>query len=80
MKTDLKLRMKSPIFWFNTILSFVAPIMVYYKVSIDDFTTWNGILDVVLSALKNPYVLGLAFVSLWNNIVHPTNKNIKPLQ
>lgn len=25
---------------------------------------------------KNPYVLGLIFVSLWNNIINPTTKGI----
>lgn len=76
MKIDLKVRFKNPIFWFNTILSFIAPILVYYKVSAKDFTNWSDIFDIALEALKNPYVLGLSFVSLWNNIINPTTKGI----
>ena len=69
-------RFKNPIFWFNTIASFVLPIMAYYGLTAQDFTTWNSIFDVVLDALKNPYVLGLAFISLWNNIINPITKGI----
>ncbi len=76
MKIDLKERIKSPIFWINNIMAIVVPILAYYKASVNDFTTWESIFDLVLSALKNPYVLGLVFVSLWNNIVHPKPKTL----
>ncbi len=76
MKIDLKARLKNPIFWINNALAFIAPILVYYKVSSQDFTSWSDVFDITLNALKNPYVLGLAFVSLWNNIINPTTKGI----
>lgn len=76
MKIDLKSRFKNPIFWFNTLLSFIAPILVYYKASVQDFTSWSEVLKIALEALKNPYILGLSFVSLWNNIINPTTKGI----
>lgn len=75
-KIDWKSRFKSPMFWFNTVLSIVTPIFVYYKVSKDDFTTWNSVFSLVLDAIKNPYVLGLSLVSLWNNVTNPIAKSI----
>ncbi|WP_250277719.1 phage holin [[Clostridium] colinum] len=77
MKIDWKARVKNPIFWINTIIAFLAPILVYYKVSSEDFTSWSSIFTIGLNALKNPYVLGLALVSLWNNIINPTTKGIR---
>lgn len=69
-------RIKNPIFWVNTILAIAMPIIAYYGMSAKDFTTWDSIFKVILDALKNPYVLGLAFVSLWNNIINPVTKGI----
>ena len=75
-KIDLKTRFKNPIFWVNAFLSIAMPIIAYYGISAKDFTTWNSIFNVILDALKNPYVLGLALVSLWNNNINPFTKGI----
>ncbi len=75
-KINWKERIKNPIFWVNTILAIAMPIIAYYGMSAKDFTTWDSIFKVILDALKNPYVLGLAFVSLWNNIINPVTKGI----
>lgn len=69
-------RFKNPIFWVNCFLAIAMPIIAYYGMSTKDFTTWGSIFNVVLDALKNPYVLGLALVSLWNNIINPITKGI----
>ena len=71
-----KERFKNPIFWVNTFLAIAMPIIAYYGMSVKDFTTWGSIFNIVLDALKNPYVLGLALISLWNNIINPTTKGI----
>ena len=76
MKINWVERIKNPIFWVNTILAIAMPIIAYYGMSAKDFTTWDSIFKVILDALKNPYVLGLAFVSLWNNIINPVTKGI----
>ena len=76
MKINWVERIKNPIFWVNTILAIAMPIIAYYGMSAKDFTTWESIFKIILDALKNPYVLGLAFVSLWNNIINPVTKGI----
>ena len=73
---NLKARFKNPIFWVNCFLAIAMPIIAYYGMSAKDFTTWGSIFNVVLDALKNPYVLRLAFISLCNNIINPTTKGI----
>nr|WP_317357860.1 phage holin [uncultured Tyzzerella sp.] len=76
MKINWVERIRNPIFWVNTILAIAMPIIAYYGMSAKDFTTWDSIFKVILDALKNPYVVGLVIVSLWNNIINPVTKGI----
>lgn len=72
-----KLRASNPIFWVNVALSIATPILGYYGMAIESFTTWNSIYDVVLNAVQNPYVVGLMAVSLWNTVINPTTKGVR---
>lgn len=74
---DWKNRFKNPVFWFNTFLAIVTPILAYFGINGQDLTTWNSIFTLVFDAFKNPYVVGLVLVSLWNNIINPLTKGIK---
>ncbi|WP_250277357.1 phage holin [[Clostridium] colinum] len=73
---DWKKRFKNPIFWVNTFLAIVTPILAYFGMNGADLTTWDSLFNLALNAFKNPYVLGLALVSLWNNIINPVTKGI----
>lgn len=61
----------------NVALSIVTPILGYYGMTIESFTTWNSVFEVILNAVQNPYVLGLMVVSLWNTTINPITKGIK---
>ncbi len=69
---DWKSRFKNPVFWINNGLAIVVPIMAYYNLQKEDFTTWISIYDVIKNSIKNPYVVLMVIVSLWNNITNPT--------
>lgn len=73
---DWKSRFSNPIFWVNTLLSLILPVLAYYGLSADHFTTWNSVFTLIKDAFSNPYVLGLAIVSLWNNVINPVTKGI----
>ena len=75
-KFDWKERFKNKIFWVNTILSVATPILAYFGISGSDLTTWGSLFGLILDALKNPYVVGLVLVSLWNNVINPVTKGI----
>ena len=75
-KINWKERFKNPIFWVNTALSIGTPILAYFGIKGSDLTTWGSLFNVVLDAIKNPYVVGLVFISLWNNIINPVTKGI----
>ena len=75
-KFDWKERFKNKIFWVNTILAVATPILAYFGINGSDLTTWGSLFGLILDALKNPYVVGLVLVSLWNNVINPVTKGI----
>ena len=75
-KFDWKERFKNKIFWVNTILAVATPILAYFGINGSDLTTWGSLFGLILDALKNPYVVGLVLVSLWNNVIKPDTKGI----
>ena len=75
-KFDWKERFKNKIFWVNTILAVSTPILAYFGINGSDLTTWGSLFGLILDALKNPYVVGLVLVSLWNNVINPVTKGI----
>lgn len=72
-----KCRIKNPIFWANTILSILTPILAYYGLSAEQLDTWGEVFGLFWRAIQNPYVVSLIAVSLWNNIFNPTTNGIK---
>ncbi len=75
-KINWKIRFKNPIFWLNVLLAVATPILAYFGINGSDLTSWSSLFSLVLDALKNPYVVGLVLVSLWNNIINPVTKGI----
>lgn len=51
--------------------------MAYSGMTYQDIDTWQALLDVILGAVQNPYVLGLVAVSVWNAINDPTTAGVK---
>lgn len=67
-----KVRLRNPIFIAQLILAIFTPILAYAGLTAQDITTWQTLGDLIMSALSNPYVLGLVVVSVWNAINDPT--------
>ena len=76
MKINLKVRLKNPVFIAQIILAILTPILAYAGLTMQDITTWKTLGDLIMNALSNPYVLGLAGVSVWNAINDPTTKGV----
>ena len=76
MNINWKVRFKNPHFLLQLALSIVAPVLAYNGISGDDLTTWAAVGELVVGAAKNPYVLFLVFVSVYNAITDPTTKGI----
>lgn len=74
---NLKVRLKNPIFIIQLILAILTPILAYAGLSAEDITTWSTLIKLLIEALKNPYVLSLVFVSVFNAINDPTTPGLK---
>lgn len=76
MKINMKVRFSNPIFIAQIIMSVLLPILTYMGLTVQDLTSWSMLGNALLESIKNPYVLGLVVVSVWNAINDPTTKGI----
>ena len=76
MKINWKVRLKNPVFWVQIILAVFTPILAYAGLTAQDLTTWTKLLDLLVGAVSNPYVLALVLVSVWNSLTDPTTAGI----
>ncbi len=73
---NFKVRFKNPVFIAQFILAILTPILAYAGLTLQDLTSWQALGAILISAIKNPYVLGLIAVSLWNALNDPTTAGI----
>lgn len=71
-----KVRFKNPLFIAQMILAVLTPILAYAGLTVKDLTTWQALGDLLISALSNPYVLGLVVVSVFNAVTDPTTSGV----
>lgn len=74
---NFKVRFRNPIFIAQIVLAILTPILAYAGLTVQDITTWKALGDLLLGAIKNPYVLSLVIVSVFNAITDPTTVGIK---
>jgi phi LC3 family holin len=73
---NLKVRFKNPVFIAQLILAILTPILAYAGLTLQDLTSWQALGEILLGAIRNPYVLGLIVVSVWNALNDPTTAGI----
>lgn len=73
---DWKSRLQNPTFWVQIVLAVLTPILAYAGLTAQDLTTWGKLGNLLLGAIKNPYVLSLVAVSVFNAVVNPITKGI----
>lgn len=76
MHINWKVRIKNPLFWVQVGLAILMPILAYLGIAMDDLTSWGVLGATLLAAVKNPYVLGLVLVSVWNAVNDPTTSGM----
>lgn len=74
---NFKVRFKNPVFIAQLILAILTPILAYAGLTLQDLTSWQALGQLLLDAIRNPYVLGLIAVSVWNALNDPTTAGIK---
>ena len=73
---NLKVRFKNPVFIAQLILAIFTPILAYAGLTFQDLTSWPALGQILIGAIKNPYVLGLIVVSVWNAFNDPTTSGL----
>lgn len=76
MNINWKIRFKNPVFWANIILSVISPILLYMGLTVQDLTSWAVVGSMLLTAINNPYVLGVVVVNIYLTLVDPTSTGI----
>lgn len=71
-----KVRFKNPMFYAQLIIAVLTPILAYMGITAQDLTSWGALGEVLFEAIKNPYVLMLVVVSVYNAIIDPTSTGI----
>ncbi len=71
-----RVRLRNPVFIAQLILAILTPILAYAGLTLQDLTSWEALANVLIGAIKNPYVLGLIAVSIWNALNDPTTKGV----
>ena len=74
---NIKVRFRNPVFIAQLILAVLTPILAYAGLTMQDLTTWKALGDLLLGAVKNPYVLSLVVVSVFNAVTYPTTAGVK---
>jgi phi LC3 family holin len=73
---NLKVRFRNPVFIAQLILAILTPILAYAGLTVQDLTSWGALGYILLEAIKNPYVLGLILISVWNALNDPTTAGL----
>ena len=73
---NFRVRFKNPVFVAQIILAVLTPILAYAGLTVQDLTTWKAVGDLLIGAIKNPYVLSLVIVSVFNAVTDPTTEGI----
>lgn len=76
MKINWKVRIKNPLFWVQVALAVLMPVLAYMGLTVEDLTSWSILGATLFEAVKNPYVLGLVVVSVWNAVNDPTTSGV----
>ncbi|GEQ32146.1 hypothetical protein B795N_00280 [Marinilactibacillus psychrotolerans] len=75
-KINWKVRFKNPQFIAQIAISIFVPILGYAGLTAQDLTSWAILLDLIIDAISNPYVLMIVAVSVYNAIQDPTTAGI----
>ncbi|MEQ9763269.1 phage holin [Streptococcus sp. ZJ151] len=58
------------------LLAIFVPILTYFGVKAEDLSTWQAVLDLIVKAISNPYVVGFTVVNFINVLPDPTTTGL----
>ena len=76
MKINWKVRFKNPQFIIRLLLAIGVPILGYMGLTAEDITSWGTLINILFEAVKNPFVIGIVVVSIYNTVPDPTTPGL----
>lgn len=73
---NLKVRVRNPIFWVQIGLAFIAPILAFYNITAAEIDSWFKLGELILNALKNPFICFTIAQSIWSALNDPTTAGL----
>lgn len=67
-------RFKNPQFWIGIILSILVPPLAYTGTEFSEVTSWGKFFTILGDGFKNPYIVLMMLVGIYNAIVDNTTK------
>lgn len=76
MKINWKVRKNNALFVAQIFAAVLLPILAYLGLNLTDMVTWTILGQTLLEGIRNPYVLMLVVISVFNTVTDPTTKGI----
>ena len=67
-------RAKHPQFWLGIVLSILVPPLAYTGTEFNEVTSWDKFFTILGDGFKNPYIVLMMIVGIYNTIVDKTTK------
>ena len=67
-------RAKHPQFWLGIVLSILVPPLAYTGTEFNEVTSWGKFFAILGDGFKNPYIVLMMLVGIYNTIVDKTTK------
>ena len=77
---NLDARLQNPQYWFMLGMAVILPIATYMGINTQDITSWNALGNMLVEAVKNPYLLVMVIANVYNATVDSTTKGFKDSQ
>lgn len=76
MKINWSVRLRNPLWLAQMALAVLTPLLAYAGLTMQDMTSWAALGGLLWEAVRNPYVLSLVAVSVWNAVTDPTTRGL----
>lgn len=71
-----KVRFKNPMFWVQVGAAALSTALVYNSMQPSDLTTWDGLGNLIVGIVSNPFLLASCAVSVFNAVNDPTTSGV----
>lgn len=72
MNINWMVRLKNPVWWAQIGGTLLLTALAYNQLEPTSLTSWPALWGVLVGIAKNPYMLALCAVSVWNAVNDPT--------